>query len=128
MTTMLTMGEAVAASGLSADTLRYYEDEGIIGPLERDHRNHRVFSDSDLAWIGVVTCMKDAGLGIDDLRTFADLLHGSRGAVNPVDFLRERRAALEERRRVLSRAIAVMDDKIAHFRGSHDRAGSPDAG
>lgn len=124
MTTMLTMGEAVAASGLSADTLRYYEDEGIIGPLERDHRNHRVFSDKDLAWIGVVTCMKDAGLGIDDLRTFADLLHGSGGSVNPVDFLRERRAALEERRRVLSRAIAVMDDKIAHFREGVSEAGT----
>ncbi|QOC26686.1 MerR family transcriptional regulator [Microbacterium hominis] len=121
MTTMLTMGEAVAASGLSADTLRYYEDEGIIGPLTRDHRNHRVFSDNDLAWIGVVTCMKDAGLGIDDLRTFADLLHGPHAAVDPVAFL-------EERRRVLSRAITVMDDKIAHFRRSRDRAGSPDAG
>lgn len=128
MTTMLTMGEAVAASGLSADTLRYYEDEGIIGPLTRDRRNHRVFSDNDLAWIGVVTCMKDAGLGIDDLRTFADLLHGPHASVDPVAFLEERRAALEERRRVLSRAIAVMDDKIAHFRGSHARAGSPDAG
>lgn len=128
MTTMLTMGEAVVASGLSADTLRYYENEGIIGPLARDHRNHRVFSDNDLAWIGVVTCMKDAGLGIDDLRTFADLLHGPHASVDPVAFLEERRAALEERRRVLSRAITVMDDKIAHFRGSRDRAGSPDAG
>lgn len=128
MTTMLTMGEAAAASGLTADTLRYYEDEGIIGPLDRDHRNHRRFSESDLAWIAVVTCMKDAGLGIDDLRTFADLLHGPRGSVNPVDFLLARRASLEERRRVLTRAIAVMDDKIAHFRGSRDRAGAPDAG
>ncbi|RKS90137.1 DNA-binding transcriptional MerR regulator [Microbacterium sp. AG790] len=124
MTTMLTMGEAVAASGLSADTLRYYEDEGIIGPLERDHRNHRVFSDNDLAWIGVVTCMKDAGLGIDDLRTFADLLHGPHASIDPVAFLEERRAALEERRRVLSRAIAVMDDKIAHFRRGVSEAGT----
>ncbi|MFC7926370.1 hypothetical protein [Microbacterium laevaniformans] len=35
-----------------------------------------------------------------------------------------RRAALEERRRVLSRAIAVMDDKIAHFRGGVSEAGT----
>ncbi|MDY0828109.1 MerR family transcriptional regulator [Microbacterium sp. BG28] len=115
MTRTFTMGETTAATGLTADTLRYYEDESIIGPFARDHRNHRVFSDKDIAWIHVVTCMKDAGLGIDELRTFADLLHGTHAAPDPVGFLRERRAALEERRQVLARAIAVMDEKIAHF-------------
>lgn len=114
----LTMGEATAATGLTADTLRYYEDERIIGPFARDHRNHRVFSEKDIAWIHVVTCMKDAGLGIDELRTFADLLHGPHASSDPVGFLRERRAALEERRQVLARAIAVMDEKIAHFANS----------
>lgn len=116
MTATFTMGEVSATTGLTADTLRYYEDERIIGPLARDRRNHRVFSEKDLAWIGVVICMKDAGLGIDDLRTFADLLHGTQASPDPVGFLRERRAVLEERRQVLARAIAVMDDKIAHFR------------
>ncbi|GAB3149416.1 MerR family transcriptional regulator [Microbacterium neimengense] len=115
MTPMLTMGEVTVATGLTADTLRYYEQERIIGPLARDHRDHRVFSEKDLAWIHVVTCMKDAGLGIDELRTFADLLHGPHASPDPVGFLRERRAALEERRQVLARAIAVMDEKILHF-------------
>jgi DNA-binding transcriptional MerR regulator len=115
MTPTFTMGEATAETGLTADTLRYYEDERIIGPLARDRRNHRVFSDRDLAWIHVVICMRDAGLGIDELRTFADLLHGPHASPDPVGFLRERRAALEVRRQVLTRAITVMDEKIAHF-------------
>lgn len=118
MTPTFTMGEATAATGLTADTLRYYEQERIVGPFARDHRNHRVFSEKDLAWIHVVTCMKDAGLGIDELRTFADLLHGPHAAPDAVSFLRERRAALEARRQVLARAIAVMDEKIAHFANS----------
>ncbi|MDR6200218.1 DNA-binding transcriptional MerR regulator [Microbacterium sp. SORGH_AS428] len=125
MTPMFTMGETTAATGLTADTLRYYEDESIIGPFARDHRNHRVFSEKDIAWIHVVTCMKDAGLGIDELRTFADLLHGTHTAPDPVGFLRERRAALAERRQVLTLAIAVMDEKIAHFASTGTEEGEP---
>ncbi|WP_169166626.1 MerR family transcriptional regulator [Cellulomonas taurus] len=114
-TTPVTIGEASTRTGLSVDALRYYEDEGLIGPLDRDGANHRVFSENDLAWIAVITCMRDAGLGIADLRTFCDLLHRRRATADPVAFLRDRRAALAARAAVLDRAIAVLDDKIAHF-------------
>jgi DNA-binding transcriptional MerR regulator len=114
------MQEAAAASGLSPDAIRYYEDEGIIGPFESSSSNHRRFSDSDLAWIGVVTCMRDAGLGISDLREFATLLRGGGAPADPVTFLRERRGALAARAEALPRAIDVLDDKIAHFCRQHD--------
>ncbi|MEZ2372987.1 MerR family transcriptional regulator [Arthrobacter sp. RCC_34] len=120
--TTFTMQEAVAASGLSPDAIRYYEDEGIIGPFERSSSNHRRFSDSDLAWIGVVTCMRDAGLGISDLREFATLLRGEEASADPATFLRERRAALDARAEALQRAIDVLDDKITHFGRRHEQA------
>lgn len=114
-TTPVSIGEASIRTGLSVDALRYYEDEGLIGPLGRDGANHRVFFESDLAWIAVITCMRDAGLGIADLRTFCGLLHRQGTTADPVAFLRDRRAALADRAAVLDRAIGVLDDKIAHF-------------
>ena len=117
--TTFTMQQAVTRSGLSPDAIRYYEDEGIIGPFERSASNQRRFSESDLAWIGVVTCMRDAGLGISDLREFAALLRGGGTAANPVAFLQERRAALAARAEALHRAIDVLDDKITHFGERH---------
>lgn len=115
MPTTFTMAEASASSGLSLDALRYYEREGIIGPLSRDGANHRRFTEGDLAWLGVVTCMKDAGLGVADLRDFAALMTGRDATAEPLSFLRDRRAALQERAAVLARALAVLDDKIEHF-------------
>lgn len=108
-------GAAAERTGLSLDTLRYYEREGLIGPVDRSPGGRRRYSDDDLAWIGVVTCLRDAGLGIADLRRFTELLRSEAGADDRVGFLRRRRAELEERRRRTERAIAVLDDKIEHY-------------
>jgi DNA-binding transcriptional MerR regulator len=113
---------AARRTGLSLDTLRYYEREGLIGPVDRSPGGRRRYSDDDLAWIGVVTCLRDAGLGIADLRRFTDLLRSEAGAQDRVGFLRRRRAELEERRRLAERAISVLDDKIEYY----GRAVEPD--
>ena len=84
------MSEASASTGLSPDTLRYYEDIGIIGPFDRDTSNRRTFTSTDIAWIGVITCMREAGLGISDLRTFAEILRDSDAPADPTTFLRGR--------------------------------------
>lgn len=107
--------DAAAATGLSLDTLRYYEREGLIGPIARDAGGRRRYSADDVAWIGIVTCLRDAGLGIEDLRRFTRLLTQSADPTDRVAFLRERRAELEERQRATQRALEVLDDKIAYY-------------
>lgn len=123
MSSAVTVGGASELTGLSADALRYYEDEGIIGPFRRDAANRRRITESDLAWIRVVTCMKGAGLGIADLRIFAALVRGGETSTDPLTFLRERRTALSARARALTTAISVLDDKIAHFATSVPQGG-----
>lgn len=107
--------DAAAATGLSLDTLRYYEREGLIGPIARDAAGRRRYFADDVAWIGIVTCLREAGLGIEDLRRFTRLLTQSADPTDRVAFLRERRAELEERQRATRRALEVLDDKIAYY-------------
>lgn len=115
MGTTFSMGEASASTGLSPDTLRYYEDSGIVGPFDRDTSNRRTFTDNDIAWIGVVTCMRDAGLGISELRAFAEILRDGDPSADLTTFLHARRAALAARADALARAITVLDEKIDHY-------------
>ena len=110
-----TIGEAAAQTGLSDDALRYYEREGLVGPIDRDAAGRRRYREGDLAWISVVTCMRDAGLGIADLRRFTELLRSSDEPEERTEFLLRRRAELVARRDALSAAIVVLDDKIDHF-------------
>ncbi len=106
---------AAQATGLTLDALRYYEREGLIGPVDRDSAGRRRYSDDDLAWVGIVTCLREAGLGITDLRRFTELLRHSADPTDRVAFLRERRRELRARLRQTQAALAVLDDKIAYY-------------
>ncbi|MFI8292064.1 MerR family transcriptional regulator [Streptomyces sp. ms191] len=113
--TTLTPATAADRTGVSIDTLRYYEREGLIGPIGRTAGGRREYTEEDVFWIGMVTCFRDAGLGIADLRAFVAILRTDHSAQDRVAFLRERRAVLEERVAALSRAIGVLDEKIAYY-------------
>ncbi|GAB3920994.1 MerR family transcriptional regulator [Kribbella albertanoniae] len=108
-------GEAADLTGLSLDTLRYYEREALIGPIERLPGGRRVFTEGDIAWIGVVTCLRDAGLGIADVQRFTSLLRTTGDPASRVEFLRERRAALADHMTRMEAAMGVLDDKIKYY-------------
>lgn len=116
----LTPNAAAERAGVSLDTLRYYEREGLIGPIRRTTGGHRAYDDDDLFWIGLVTCLREAGLGISDLREFTALLRSDGDASDRVDFLRRHRAELAHRIQRIQTAIGVLDDKIAYYSGLAD--------
>lgn len=113
--TTLTPAAAADRTGVSIDTLRYYEREGLIGPIRRSGGGRREYTENDVFWIGLVTCFREAGLGIADLRGFVAILRADHSPQDRVVFLRERRADLEQRVVALGRAMEVLDDKIAYY-------------
>ena len=60
--------EASERTGLSLDTLRYYERLGLFGPVERTAGGRRIYNDTDVAWLQLLICLRHAGLGITDLQ------------------------------------------------------------
>jgi MerR family copper efflux transcriptional regulator len=67
----LTIQEVSRRSGLSEPTLRYYEEVGLIGPVDRDARSgHRRYHDEDLDVLQALACMRALGVGIEDMRTY----------------------------------------------------------
>ncbi|ARI51504.1 MerR family transcriptional regulator [Streptomyces rhizosphaericola] len=113
--TALTPAAAADRTGVSIDTLRYYEREGLIGPIRRSGGGRREYTENDVFWIGLMTCFRDAGLGIADLREFVTILRAEHSPQERVAFLRERRTALEQRVAALHRAMEVLDEKIAYY-------------
>lgn len=113
-TVLLEPREVVDRTGLSLDTLRYYEREGLIGPVQR-RSGQRRYSEDDVAWIGIVSCLRDAGLRITDLRRFTTLLREDCEPHNRVSFLQQRREELLARLRETQAAIDVLDEKISYY-------------
>jgi DNA-binding transcriptional MerR regulator len=106
---------AADRTGVSIDTLRYYEREGLIGPVRRTAGGRREYSEDDLFRIGLVTCFREAGLGIADLRGFVAILRSDHAPQDRVAYLRERRTELEQRVVALRKAITVLDEKIDYY-------------
>jgi MerR family transcriptional regulator, copper efflux regulator len=67
----LTIQDASRRSGLSEPTLRYYEEVGLIGPIERDASSrHRRYQEHDLDTLQALACLRAMGVGIEDMRTY----------------------------------------------------------
>ena len=87
--TAFTIQDASRRSGLSEPTLRYYEDIGLIGPIDRDARSgHRRYRSEDLDVLQSLACMRAIGVGIEDMRTYqANRSRGHEAAAEQRDLL-----------------------------------------
>jgi DNA-binding transcriptional MerR regulator len=69
--TALTIQDVSRRSGLSEPTLRYYEEIGLIGPIDRDPSSrHRRYREQDLDTLQALACLRAMGVGIEDMRTY----------------------------------------------------------
>jgi DNA-binding transcriptional MerR regulator len=87
--TVLTIQETSLRTGLSEPTLRYYEQVGLIGPIERDENSgHRRYGEEDLDVLQALACMRALGVGIEDMRTYqANRSRGHEAAAEQRDLL-----------------------------------------
>jgi MerR family transcriptional regulator, copper efflux regulator len=88
MSTMTIQG-AAARTGLSGPTLRYYEEVGLIGPIDRDpDSGHRRYGEEDLDALQALACLRAMGVGIEDMRTYqANRRRGNVAAAEQRDLL-----------------------------------------
>src|SRR5215470_12656067 len=101
----LTVGEAAARVGLSAHTLRWYEQEGLVEPVGRDGAGRRRYASGDLDWLVLLTRLRTTGMSVRDMRRYAELARRGPQTVA------ERLALFEEHKaRVLDRIVDLQRD------------------
>lgn len=69
----LLIGDVARRAGVSVDTIRYYEREGLIPSAERDHGGRRVYDGSILDAFTLIGALRDVGFGIADVRRLTSL-------------------------------------------------------
>ncbi len=70
--------EAAARTGLSADTLRYYEKEGLIPPVRRDDSGYRDYDEHTLAWIELIQRFRGSGIPVSRFAEYVKLAFSDR--------------------------------------------------
>lgn len=109
---MYTMKEACAQTGLSYETLKFYCNQGLVPNVRRDEQNRRVFSESDIAWIRSLECLKNCGMGIREMQEYISLcLEGQSSIPHRKKILERKRRELEQELFRIRESIAYIDRK-----------------
>ena len=103
---MYSIQDVSKKTGLTAHTLRYYEKEGLISGVERTQGGFRQYTDEDLERLGLIRCLKNTGMSIQEIARFVQL-------ANEGDSTLEERVELLRNHR--DRVIARMAEMQKHL-------------
>ena len=110
------ISEAAEATGLNASTIRYYEKEGLIPTVNRDNGGIRKFSKENVDWIEFIKCMRGAGLSIDSLQNYTEMLRQGDSTISArKKLLEEERQLLIEKRMEIDETIERLNIKIDNY-------------
>ncbi len=112
----LTPAEMATRTGVSLDTLRYYEHEGLLTDIARAANGHRQYSEDDVLWVEVLRCLRDTGMTIEQLRHYCAL--GAEGPATKPErksILLQHRALIEEQIAERHKALSLIDHKLSFY-------------
>jgi len=107
----LSIAQVSQHTGLSIDTLRYYERAGLLPPVARDGAGRRRYGQRDLGWLALIRCLRDTGMPLQLIRTFTGL------AAQGDPSLPQRIGILREHDRALAATIAELRGHQRYLRG-----------
>lgn len=113
--TAFTIQDVSRRTRLSEPTLRYYEDVGLIGPIDRDASSgHRRYASEDLDTLQVLACLRAMGMGIEDMRTYqANRVRGRAAAAEQRDLLLRHAERVEAEIQTLHTHLDYLREKAA---------------
>ena len=112
----MTIKEASQLTGVSADTLRYYERIGLIPTVPRSESGIRNYDETSIGWINFIKCMRSAGLPIEALIEYVALYkEGSKTEASRKTILIEQRDILQERMDSLQKTLNKLNYKIDNY-------------
>ncbi len=102
----LTIQQVSERTGLSVYTLRYYERNGLLEPINRAANGHRRYSPTDIKRIEFLTKLRMTGMPIRQMQQYALSLRQNPDAFN------ERREILETHEREVRQRIREFNQNL----------------
>ena len=109
---LYTMLQTCKETGMTYQTLKFYCNEGLVPNVKRDKNNRRVFDERDIAWIKSLTCLKNCGMSIQEMKDYLALCLQGEGTIPQRKvMLAQKQEALRETMREVQESIAYIDWK-----------------
>lgn len=112
----MTIAEVSKRYDISADTLRYYERIGLIPPVPRKPNGIRDYDEESCQWVGLMKCMRKAGVQIEALIEYVELFRQGDETINArKDILVEQRRRLVQKMDDMQETLERLNYKIEKY-------------
>lgn len=121
----MNIGEAAAASGVSAKMIRYYEQIGLVADVARTEAGYRVYSPSDVHRLRFIRRARDLGFSVKEIAELLALWADRGRASGDVKRIATAHIAdLEEKMRQIREMVSTLKHLADHCHGD-DRPHCP---
>ncbi len=103
----MNIGQAAAASGVSAKMIRYYESIGLVRPAARTQAGYRQYAAADVETLRFIRRARDFGFPIEHIRALVGLWQ-------------DRQRSSREVKRIAQTHVAELTRKIAELTAMRD--------
>ncbi|MBF6593911.1 MAG: heavy metal-responsive transcriptional regulator [Thermaceae bacterium] len=104
---MYRIGELAKQTGVSRDTLRFYERERLIYPSERSEGNYRLYEARAIQRLRFIKQAQGLGLSLEDIRLLLSIMQ-------------EGQAPCDSVRGLLQQKVVLLDRHIAELSALRD--------
>lgn len=101
-----TVKEVAKLLGMTAYTIRYYDNANLIPNVGRSGGNARLFSDHSLAWLKLIHCLRTTGLPILQVREYVKMC--LKGDVT----IRQRAQIIFKQEEVLRKQLELLNQQM----------------
>lgn len=120
---MLKIGELASQSGLSRDTIRFYEREALLPEPQRTPAGYRLYSPEVVARLSFIKQTQALGFSLTEIRDVLDGYHDASECRHVASLLSQKIAELDQRlhaihtlRALLSQYLSVCEQALANGR------------
>lgn len=125
---LMTIGELSRRTGVSIKVLRRYDDQGLLYSAGRSSANYRLYDESALWCVWVITGLRNLGLTVAEIRELATLYLGApEQPIGP--YLAERLGSARKRLDARIAELQELRQRIDEFEASHraELSGNPES-
>lgn len=119
----MNIGQAAARSDLSAKTIRYYEDIGLVVPRRQTGNDYRDYTDADVEQLSFLQRARAVGFGLEECRELLELFRNpQRQAADVKQLVVDKLRQLDEQLKALQsmrETLAGMAEKCAGDQAPH---------
>ncbi|CAM4349541.1 DNA-binding transcriptional MerR regulator [Paenibacillus endophyticus] len=113
-----TIKQTAEQTGITEDTIRYYEKIALLPRAERKDNGHRIYRQEDINTIQLIACLKKTGMPLEEMRPFLAVSADTDPAEYPelVELLTSHRKNILSQIASLQQVVDFIDMKLEEGR------------